>query len=196
MLGGRSERVVNDVLAATVAELATSGYRRFRVSAVSTTAGVNKTSIYRRWPDKAQLVAAAVQWMRRFVHDVALPDTGVLVDDLIQAFQRKVHFGNRVEGRAWARILAESHDPEVGALIKRAVKERSASWDEMITRAVARHELPAGTDPRLVLGMLGAVINAWNAKASGRLDDALIEAAVRTVVIGARSGSLVPSRRR
>jgi hypothetical protein len=63
----------------------------------------------------------------------------------------------------------------------------------MVTRAVARGELPDGTDPRLLLGMLGAVVDAWNANSSGRLKAELLEAAVRTVVAGARSGSLVRS---
>ena len=191
MLGGRSERVVQQVLVATVAELAESGYRAFRMDVVSAAAAVNKTTIYRRWPGKKQLVAAAVDWMRRFVHDVPLPDTGALERDLVDALRRKVSFKDRVEGRAWARLLAEKHDPEVSAVIGDAVKERSGEWYGMVTRAVARGELPDGTDPRLLLGMLGAVVEAWNASSSGRLKAELLEAAVRTVVTGARSGSLV-----
>ena len=191
VLGGRSERVVQQVLVATVAELAESGYRAFRMDAVSAAAGVNKTTIYRRWPRKALLVAAAVEWMRRFVHDVPLPDTGSLERDLAQAFRRKMSFKDRVEGQAWARLLAEKHDPEVGAVIGDAVKERSGDWYTMVTRAVARGELPGGTDPRLLLGMLGAIVDAWSASSSGRVKAELLEAAVRTVVAGARSGSLV-----
>lgn len=196
MLGGRSERVVQQVLVATVAELAESGYRAFRMDVVSAAAGVNKTTIYRRWPGKALLVAAAVEWMRRYVHDVPLPDTGSLERDLTEAFRRRMSFKDRVEGQAWARLLAEKHDPEVGAVIGDAVKERSGAWYAMVTRAVARGELPNGTDPRLLLGMLGAVVDAWNASSSGRLKAELLEAAVRTVVVGARSGSLVRSSER
>jgi AcrR family transcriptional regulator len=196
VLGGRSERVVQQVLVATVAELAASGYRAFRMDVVSAEAGVNKTTIYRRWPGKALLVRAAVEWMRRFVHDVPLPDTGSLERDLTEAFRRKLSFKERVEGQAWARLLAEKHDPEVSAVIGEAVKERSEAWYDMVTRAVARGELPGGTDPRLLLGMLGAVVEAWNASSSGQLKAELLDAAVRTVVAGARSGSLVPTRER
>jgi len=191
VLGGRSERVVRQVLEAAVAELAESGYRAFRMDRVSAGAGVNKTTIYRRWPGRALLVAAAVDWMRRLVHDVPLPDTGSLERDLAEAFRRRVSFKRRVEGRAWARLLAEKHDPDVRAIIGDAVRERSGAWYAMVTRAVARGELPQGTDPRLLLGMLGAVVDAWNASSPGRLKGALLEAAVRTVVVGARSGSLV-----
>ncbi len=193
MLGGRSERVVQQVLVATVAELAESGYRAFRMDAVSAAAGVNKTTIYRRWPGKASLVAAAVEWMRRFVHDVPLPDTGSLEQDLVQAFRHRLSFKDRVEGQAWARLLAEKHDPGISAVVGDAIEERSGAWYTMVTRAVARGELPDGTDPRLLLGMLGAVVDAWNASSSGRLKSELLEAAVRTIVAGARSGSLVRS---
>lgn len=196
MLGGRSERVVQQVLEATVAELAESGYRGFRMDAVSTAAGVNKTTIYRRWPGKKQLVTAAVHWMRRFVHDVPLPDTGSLEQDLSEAFRRKVSFEDRVEGRAWARLLAEKHDPDVGAAIGGAVEERSGEWYAMITRAIARGELPRGTAPRLLLGMLAAIIDAWNVSSPRGVEPDLIDAAVRTVVLGARSGSLARSRER
>jgi len=193
VLGGRSQRVVQQVLVAAVAELAESGYRAFRMDAVSTAAGVNKTTIYRRWPAKSLLVGAAIEWMRRFVHDVPLPDTGSLEQDLLEAFRRRLSFEQQVEGQAWARLLAEKHDPEVGFVIGAAVEERSGAWYAMVTRAVARGELPTGTEPRLMLGMLGAVVDAWNASSSGRLKAELLEAAVRTVVAGARSGSLVPS---
>lgn len=196
MLGGRSDRVVQQVLVATVAELAESGYRAFRMEAVSAAAGVNKTTIYRRWPSKALLVGAVVEWMRRFVHDVPLPDTGTVERDLTDAFRRKVSFNDRVKGKAWARLLAEKHDPEVSAVIGEAVKERSDAWYTMVTRAVARGELPKGTDPRLLLGMLGAVIDAWNASSATRLKTELIETVVRTVVAGARSGSLVRASER
>lgn len=193
VLGGRSEHVVEQVLVATVAELAESGYRAFRMNVVSESASVNKTTIYRRWANKASLVAASVEWMRRVVHDVPLPDTGSIERDLVEGFRRRESFKKRVEGQAWARLLAEKHDPEVSAAIGPAVEERGDAWYEMVTRAVARGELPEGTDPRLLLSMLGAVLDAWISTSSGRLKAELLEAAVRTVVVGARSGSLVRS---
>ena len=66
----------------------------------------------------------------------------------------------------------------------------------MVTRAVERGELPKGTDPRLLLSMVGAALDAWTSSSSGQLKVELLDAAVRTVVIGARSGSLVRSQGR
>lgn len=191
VLGGRSERVVRQVRDATVAELAASGYRAFRMDVVSESAGVNKTTIYRRWPTKALLIAAAVEWMRRLVQRVPLPDTGSLEQDLTVALRWRTTFKDRVEGQAWARLLAEQHDPEVSVVIGEAMKERSEAWYEMITRAVARGELPEGTDARMLLGMLGAIVDAWKPGSSDRLKNDQLKVAVRTIVAGARSGSLV-----
>jgi AcrR family transcriptional regulator len=194
VLGGRSERVVREILEATVHELADGGYRGFRMDAVSAAAGVNKTTIYRRWPGKTLLVRAAVAWMRRSVHDVPLPDTGSLERDLVLAFRRRVVFADRTEGRAWARLLAERHDAEVEAIIGDAVDERSSAWYAMVTRAIRRGELPAGTDPRLLLGMIGSIVDAWTAE--GRVGAERLAIAVRTVIGGARAGSLVRARPR
>ncbi len=195
VLGGRSERVVRQVLEAAVSELADSGYAAFRMDAVCATAGVNKTTIYRRWPSRAQLVASVVEWMRGVVHDVPLPDTGALEADLVAAFERKVSFKRRVEGRAWARLLAERHDPEVEAIIGGPVGERGAEWYAMVERAIERGELPRATDARLLLRMISAIVDAWNAQAKGELERALLVTAVRTVVAGARAGTLTLSRR-
>ena len=46
--GGRSERVVRDVLRAAMDELSKSGYGPMRVDEVAARAGVNKTTVYRR----------------------------------------------------------------------------------------------------------------------------------------------------
>ena len=85
--GGRSARVVDDVLKATAEQLGRMGYGALRVEEVATQSGVNKTTIYRRWPTKSLLVAAALRQ-----HQVleAAPDTGDLVRDLVSMFEASV----------------------------------------------------------------------------------------------------------
>src|SRR5688500_13555969 len=84
ILGGRSEQVVNRVLHASFAELARSGYAAFRMEDVAARAAVNKTSIYRRWPNRRTLVTAAVARMSTRFREVRLPDTGKLESDLVE----------------------------------------------------------------------------------------------------------------
>ncbi len=188
ILGGRSDEVVRRALDAALVELGRSGYGRFRMEAVASRAGVNKTTIYRRWPNRRALVAALVTRMRTPLRESPLPDTGTLEGDLVEAFTRRFEFGRKRQGRAWARLLEERHDPEVEAIIAQVVKERSDEWKRMVTRAIDRGELPEGTDAQRVLDFVRAIVDSRSA--SRPLDVAWLRAAVRTVLAGAHAGTL------
>lgn len=193
ILGGRSAQVVRRVLDAALHELARSGHAGFRMDAVATAANVNKTTIYRRWPDRTALIAAVVERMRAPLRDSPLPDTGRLESDLFQAFARRFTFGRRVEGRAWARLLDERHGPAVEAIIGDAVDGRRDEWRSMVTRAVERGELPPGTEARLLLELVRALADARGS--ASRLDTTWLTLAIRTVIAGARAGTLVRAPR-
>jgi AcrR family transcriptional regulator len=189
ILGGRSEQVVRRVLDAAVVELARSGYTGFRMDEVASRAAVNKTTIYRRWPSRAALVTALVDRMRTPLRDSPLPDTGQLERDLALAFTRRAIVARKVDGRAWARLLDERHNPEVEAIIGDAVDERRNEWKSMVVRAVDRGELPPGTDAQIVLDLVRAIVDSRSS--SRRLDTSWLTLAVRTVIAGARAGILV-----
>src|SRR5262245_34462901 len=188
ILGGRSDEVVRHVLDAAVVELARSGYAGFRMDEVAARAGVNRTTIYRRWPNRAALVTAVVDRLRTPLRRNPLPDSGALEQDLIEAFARRWKLGRKVEARAWARLLDERHHPEVEAIVGDAVDERRAEWRYMVTRAIERGTLPVGTDEQLVLDFVRAIVDFRRAQP---LDMKWLELAVRTVVAGAGAGTLV-----
>jgi AcrR family transcriptional regulator len=192
ILGGRSDEVVTHVLDAALVELARSGYAALRMDQVAARAGVNRTTIYRRWPNRAALVTAVVDRLRAPLRDNPLPDRGALEQDLVAAFARRWQYGRRVEGRAWARLLDERHNPEVEAMVGDAVNERSAAWRYMITRAIGRRELPLGTDAQLLLDFVHAIVDSRRAQP---LDTDWLTVAVRTVVAGAGAGTLVRTGR-
>lgn len=184
ILGGRSEQVVRRVLDAAIVELAHSGYAGFRMGEVVSRAAVNKTTVYRRWPSRAALITAAVERMRKPLRNTPLPDTGNLERDLVEAFTRRFNVGRKVEGQAWARLLDERYSPEVEAIIGEAVDERGSEWRAMVTRAIDRGEVPPETDPQLLLHLVRAIVDAR------RLDTDWLILAVRTVIAGARAGTL------
>jgi AcrR family transcriptional regulator len=187
ILGGRSDQVVRRVLDAALVELAGSGYAGFRLEKVASMASVNKTSIYRRWPSRAALIGALVERMRTPLRENPLPDSGRLERDLVEAFARRFAIARKLEGRAWARLLDERSNAEVAAIIGDAVNERGAEWRAMVTRAVERGELPARTDAQLLLHLVRAIVDehgSW------------LTVAVRTVIAGARAGTLVRRRRK
>jgi AcrR family transcriptional regulator len=193
ILGGRSEQVVRRVLDAAIIELARSGYTGFRMDVVASSAAVNKTTIYRRWPSRAALVTALVDRMRTPLRESPLPDTGQLESDLVEAFTRRFTIGRTIEGRAWARLLDERDRPEVEAIIGDAVAERRDEWRSMVTRGIDRGELPPRTDAQLLLHFVRAIVDSR--RTSRRPDTIWLTLAVRTVIAGARAGTLVRGSR-
>ncbi|WP_285034284.1 TetR/AcrR family transcriptional regulator [Mycolicibacterium sp. lyk4-40-TYG-92] len=72
----------SELLSITLELLEEHGYDRLSVDSVATTARASKSTLYRRWPTKAELVAAAfVEGTRQPVVDT---DTGTLRGDLLQ----------------------------------------------------------------------------------------------------------------
>src|SRR5262245_63226887 len=77
---GRGPRMRAAVLAATLAELADSGYAALTIEAIARRAGVHKTTIYRHWPDRERLVADVLG--EHIAMDFPIPDSGSLEGDL------------------------------------------------------------------------------------------------------------------
>jgi len=63
----------------------------------------------------------------------------------------------------------------------------------MVTRAIDRGELPPGTDAQLLLDLVRTLVDSRGS--SGRLDTIWLTLAVRTVIAGARAGTLVRGRK-
>jgi AcrR family transcriptional regulator len=154
--GGRTARVRATVLEATVAELIEHGYAGLTVEGVAARAGVNKTTLYRRWGGRDALIVDAVEAFA--AAEAKVPDTGDIEEDL----------------RLWARsILATLTGPVSGALVRavfggagnspqvqdlrhRFWLTRSALVMPMVQRAIERGQLPAGTAAEEVIRHVGA----------------------------------------
>ncbi|HKA89351.1 MAG TPA: TetR/AcrR family transcriptional regulator [Haliangiales bacterium] len=147
--GGRSRRVVDEILRATAEELGTSGYAGLRIEEVAARSGVNKTTIYRRWPKKSDLVTAT---MLHLVADEAPPDTGSLREDFLEAFRRAFAWKATPLGAGLMRMLqAERADPEFEPVMKALRDDQWATRRKMVARAIERGELPADVDVDTVI---------------------------------------------
>src|SRR5438094_8033869 len=80
--GGRRARIRQAVLDAAFAELGEKGYGGLSIEAVAQRSGVAKTTVYRRWPTRNELVADALD--SRSDRYEPVPDTGSLRGDLTQ----------------------------------------------------------------------------------------------------------------
>lgn len=148
------------VLDVTLAQLAEVGFERLSIPEVAELAGVNKTSIYRRWPGKAELVRDALG--AAMSHADEPPDTGELRGDLVGLARLVAEFAQSPVGTAIVRILlAEGGNPEVRALANAAYREAGRHGPRaVLARAVERGELTDDVDPSLVLFTIaGAIVH-------------------------------------
>ena len=148
--GGRAALVVAAVRRATDELLEEVGFEGLILPEVAARAGVNKTTVYRRWPTKVALVTDL--FLSRTAEQDLGRDTGSLVGDLVATLQDIVANLSSPAARA---VLSMAIG---GVLDDTALAAREEFWAErfhrsaaIVERAVARGELPPGTDARLLM---------------------------------------------
>lgn len=165
------------VLAATLDLLAERGIAGTTVEAVAERSGVARTTIYRQWADQAALVRDA---FAATLTEPGRPETGVLRDDLdvlVGGLCRAVADGPAASIMP-ALIDAAERDPAFAELHRSEALARQRVVREVVAEAVDRGELPAETDPRLVLDLLAGPVFHRRWVTRGDLDEAF----ARTVV--------------
>jgi AcrR family transcriptional regulator len=154
-LGGRSARVRAAVLTAALTVLAARGFEGLELPEVARRAGVHASSVYRRWHTKYRLVGEALLERGRPLSPT--PDTGALRTDLERLL---------VEGGSLLRtpavqalfevLLTDAKHPQTPITDARD-RFFAAHLDEarvIVDRAVARAELPSGTDPAALIELV------------------------------------------
>jgi AcrR family transcriptional regulator len=183
--GGRSARVRAAVLDATAELLAQSAYEDLSIEDVATRAGVHKTTVYRRWWTKADLVADATR--ARSQGAVPIPDTGSLHGDL-QAFARSIakNLGSEVGGQMTRTMVAASvTSQEVWNRSPLFWVERLTLSRQIIERAIARRELADGVDANLIIETLIGPIYVRLLLTGEPIDAALADKVAELVAAGA-----------
>jgi AcrR family transcriptional regulator len=188
--GGRSARVVNDVLEATVDVLATTGYSGLSFEDVAARAGVSRTTIYRRWPTKQDLVRAA---LLRFAEECpAVADTGSLRGDLLAELDAMLDVEHAARHAGLLRaLMADFDDPELLALARLVRDRMRQPAIAAVERAIARGELPPGTDPDVVMEPTAFAVVMRQAIFGEQVDRAYGERLVDVLIAGARAGAAV-----
>jgi AcrR family transcriptional regulator len=188
-VGGRSERVVRDVLDASAKELARVGYAALRMDDVAAAAGVNKTTVYRRWPTKPDLVRATFEWLSQ--GPLETPDLGSIREDLGSLLAAFVARMASPEKRCIVRMIyADMEHPEVQELVRAMREQQRVPWRTVITRAIERGELPAGSDAQLILDLvLGATSGL--VRLNEHKDPGYFAAVIDLVVAGAKHGGAI-----
>ncbi|WP_330279395.1 MULTISPECIES: TetR/AcrR family transcriptional regulator [unclassified Streptomyces] len=127
---------------AVLDQLRENGYEALTMEGVAAQACCSKSTLYRQWKTKPQLVAAALRAGRCV--KFASVDTGTLAGDLRSAARAAAQQAGRDTQLVQALGHAVLSDEELqGALREALVEPELAALGEMIDRAVARGEIAA-----------------------------------------------------
>lgn len=179
----RGEVVVQRVLDAAIHELAQVGYRGFRIEEVAARAEVNKTTVYRRWPTKSELVRDALEATSDRMR--VIPNTGSLRSDLLAFGRVFVERATNPLGKSVVRMLAaEGSAPEVIDIV-RSLRDRGESASRVvIANALARGELAPGADHMVLFYALIGALHHRIIFMNEEADEAFLAALIDTLLLG------------
>jgi len=139
----RRDRVLIEAIhAATLAELSETGYAGLSIDRVAKRARTSKAAIYRRWPSRADLVAAAIRYASECDQDMT-PDTGDVRADLFAVLRAAADRLAGPFGEAARGLITETlADPEATRAARDHLeKERNRMITTVLERAVARGQI-------------------------------------------------------
>ncbi len=154
----RIERSRMVILQAAVEELAERGYGGVTIEGVAARAGVGKSTIYRHWPDKLDMIADAFETF----HEQRVPP----IEDVPprEALATLLaHVAEIVIDSLWSRCIpalieGAERDRRVRAFQHRYAADRRQSLIDLINRGAQAGDFQAGVDPELAAAaLLGAV---------------------------------------
>ncbi|TDD02567.1 TetR/AcrR family transcriptional regulator [Nonomuraea deserti] len=189
--GGRTARVRAAVLEATQDELMEHGFHGLVMDHVASRAGVGKTTLYRRWGTTAGLV---IDLMKELAEQSAPhANTGTIEGDL-RAHAANVLHGitdKRLGPTLEAMITAATCDGGAADALRAFYVRRIDEWAECVDLAIARGELPPGTDGEEVIRAISAPIYYRLLVTREVIDATVAERAALRTLAAARAGAFV-----
>ena len=148
------------ILQTTLKLLTEHGYAGLSVERVAAEAGVGKTTIYRRYTTKEELVAAAVGALKDELGPP--PDTGDVRADIVEMLVRSLEMLQRWPGFAiiGALLVEERRNPQLIELFRqRIIRPRRDDVITLLKRGIERREIRADADLAVAAhAILGAIL--------------------------------------
>ena len=179
--GGRSARVRRAVFDATLDLLAGGGYSSLTINSIAAAAGVNKTTVYRNWPTKVDLILAAVKDRSETL--ITTRNTGDPEGDLV-AFLTSVA-GSIMSPLGRALVLAtfnEADDPDVRTARQEFWRLRFQAASDLIRAATKDGHASGDSDVQLFIERLIGPLFLRVFITGAPVDDAFIRLTVRTAL--------------
>lgn len=146
------------MLKATLELLGEVGFDTMSIDAIAARAGVGKTTIYRRYASKAELVADAIESIRE---EIVIPDTGNLQDDMDALIQNAAQITLSPLGRQTVAMIissASSNAQFAQIYWTKYLQPRRKAFAIVLERAKARNEILVDVDSDLVFDTMSGIM--------------------------------------
>lgn len=164
----RNQEAGDTILATTLQLLGERGYAGLTVDDIVARARVSKSTIYRRWPTKEELVVAAFD----LLPELKVPNRGSLIKeflDLVGQYDRMLH--QTPLASVLPGLIAEAaHNEELARQLTVTFGRRREPCKRIVLRAIERDELPPDTDVELAIELFMAPLVQRSMFASHRLN--------------------------
>jgi AcrR family transcriptional regulator len=162
------------------------GFGGVTIEAVAARSGVAKTTIYRQWPSRAELMIDA---FRTMAIPPDAPDTGDVATDLEQMLLR---LAEDLKNAPWAKAIASlsdaaARDPELARLHAQFSEECRAPVVEVVVRARQRGQIGADIAPEIVCAALAGPLFFRRMVSQEPLDDDFVRTTLAVVLDGIRT---------
>ncbi len=182
--GGRPLDASRDVALrdAALELLAEIGYDRLTIDSVAARARASKTTIYRRWSGKAELVVDALNSLKG---SPPVPDTGTLRGDLEAMARAATSTDNRFDAQLMIGLItALARDAELRRVFQeRFIDSKMVTFRQVFERAVVRGEVSEDRDLDVLMSLFPALM-IHHLLISGEVPDArFTEQVVNEVIL-------------
>jgi AcrR family transcriptional regulator len=171
----RSERRHSAILQTAIDLVLELGFRAVSIESIAAKAGVAKTTIYRRWPNKAAVIMDA--FMVRFGAGTQFP-TAKKVTDSIRLQMRIMarEFRNKDSALVKALLAEAQFDPELATAFREkwTLPRRKMAF-EVFQKAIRQGELRSDIDVEATIDLLYAPMYYRLQMGTGSLSDAYID---------------------
>ena len=154
----RSAKSHQAILRATLELLGEFGFSTMSMEAIAARARVGKTTIYRRYSSKEELVADAIESIRQ---DVVIPNTGNLWSDLDELIENAAQITLSPLGRQTVAMIissASSNSQFAQIYCKKYLQPRREAFAIVIERAKMRNEIQVDLDSGLVFDSMSGIM--------------------------------------
>ncbi len=154
----RSTQSHRAILQAALALLAEVGFDGMSIEAIAARAGVGKTTIYRRYSSKEELLADAIESVRE---EINIPNTGTLGGDIDVLIESSAQITLSPLGRKTVAMIisSASSSPQFAQIYwKKYLQPRRQAFEIVLERAKERNEVEESLEAGLVFDAMSGIM--------------------------------------